>query len=124
MREAYWLSDAARWAYYSDTTKHAPYQGGPQYHGRGFIQTTHIYNYQRVQDETGLPVVANPDLLLTDPQAAAEAFAIYWQDRGIAAMAERQDWAAVRRAVLGAAPAENVAKIQRVASYLLPRVRA
>lgn len=40
------------------------------YFGRGFVQITHKANYQKVQDETGHPLVANPSLAL-DPEIAA-----------------------------------------------------
>jgi hypothetical protein len=122
VREAYWLSRAAAYAYYADTSKHAAYDGGPEYHGRGFVQTTHRYNYKRVQDITGFPVVAQPDLLL-EPEAAAEALAIYWDDRDIHLMCERRDWGAVRRSVLGGADADGVARITRCANMLLPTAR-
>lgn len=35
------------------------------------------------------------------PGPAAQAFAVYWTDRDIQAMADRHDWRAVRRAVQG-----------------------
>lgn len=118
VREAYYLaSDAARWAWYNDTTKHAAYDGGANYHGRGYIQTTHLYNYQKVQDKTGLPCVDNPDLLL-QPEPAAHALCIYWIDRGIAAMCEQRGWTGVRRAVYGGTDPDGVARIQRVETVL------
>ena len=106
VREAYWLYDVnppKAYAYYSDTAQHAVYHGGPEFHGRGLIQTTHDYNYVAVLG----PVPADPSkyhlwadqLLQLGP--AVTAFCRYWQARGIAEMADREDWAAVRRAVQG-----------------------
>ena len=91
------MPQPARDAYYEDTTKHAPYSGGGvRFHGRGYIQLTHDYNYRRYGYE------ANPEALL-QPGPAADVFARYWADRNIGAMADRGDWAACRRAVQGGA---------------------
>ena len=46
------------------------YGGGANYFGRGYVQLTHIGNYQKFQDLTGKPLVSNPDLVL-DPELAA-----------------------------------------------------
>lgn len=115
--EAYWLSDAAREAWYKNTAAHAPYSGGWQYYGRGYIQTTHDYNYKRVQDRTGLSVLANPDLLL-QPEPAAHALCVFWQDHGLQAVSQQRDWAAVRRAVYGGYDADGIARIQHVEQVL------
>lgn len=117
VKEAYWLSPAAAEAWYKNTREHAPYSGGWWFYGRGFIQTTHDYNYRRVQEKTGLPTVANPDLLL-EPLAASHALCIYWQDRDISSMCQRRDWAAVRRAVYGGADADGAARMARIAQVL------
>lgn len=114
VREAYWLSEAWRAA---NLTRYYPF------YGRGFVQLTWRDGYQRFQDVTGIPAVANPDLLL-EPWPAAEALAIYWQDRRIDQMADREDWGEVRQAVYGGYDAEGIGRIQRVANYLLPRARA
>jgi predicted chitinase len=118
VREAYYLSsEAARIAWYKDTSKHAPYNGGWWFYGRGFIQTTHDYNYKAVQDRTGLPTLANPDLLL-EPLAASHALCIYWQGRNISAICQRRDWAGVRRAVYGGADQAGAARMARIAQVL------
>lgn len=119
VREAYYLAtDAQRWAWYSDTSKHAPYAGGPQYHGRGFVQTTHDYNYQKVKDYTGVDVVGNPDLLLTNPRLAAEALCIYFAGRNICSIAERRDWLGVRRAVYGGTDQAGATRMANIARAL------
>lgn len=43
------------------------------YYGRDLVQTTWITNYQKVQKTTGVPVVANPDLIGMMPLAAEVA---------------------------------------------------
>lgn len=118
VREAYWLPPAQREAYYADTTKHAPYAGGTRYHGRGYIQTTHSYNYERVGRELGLDLLSEPDRLL-EPWPAAVALATYFRDRGIPAICQRRDWAGVRRAVYGGADPAGAARIARAADLLL-----
>jgi predicted chitinase len=78
----------------------ANYDGGSAYAGRGYIQLTHRYNYQSYGDLIGVDLVNNPDLAL-DPRTAASVAALYWQKRGIMALADAGDWTAVRRAVQG-----------------------
>ena len=124
VREAYWLYDrdpAAAYRYYAsvDPPRKAAYGGGPDYHGRGYLQTTHLSNYQRVQDVTGLPVVAKPDLLL-EAEAAAAALCIWWTDRPMSYLCKVRDWAEVRRRVLGGPDPDGVQRIRRVADLLLP----
>lgn len=119
VREAYYLAtDAAREAWYADTTSHAPYSGGTKYHGRGFVQTTHIENYQAIKNETGGDVVTNPDLLLSNPRLSAIAMKIYWVSRNIKAICEQRDWEGVRRAVYGGSDLVGAARIAKVALLL------
>lgn len=112
----YQLDPHPAYDWYNDTTRHAVYEGGPQYHGRGFVQTTHKSNYQRVQDRAGLPVVDQPDLLLQS-EAASHALCIYWQDRNIVPSCEAKDWLEVRRRVYGGVDqtgADRIAEVARV----------
>lgn len=132
VREAYYIYDAdpakaevlfkqnptPAYNWYTDTTQHAAYGGGPDYHGRGFVQTTHIGNYQKVQDRSGLSVVAQPDLLLT-PEPAAHAICIFWLDNGLAALCEQRQWNAVRSVVWGGNDPDGVAKLEHAARVLL-----
>jgi hypothetical protein len=92
------------------------YDGGPEYHGRGFIQNTHKYNYADLGPKIAalwgagpndFDFVARPDDLL-DPDLSAAASAIYFRDHaredgdGIPEAASRGDWRAVRQLVQGA----------------------
>lgn len=108
VREAFWLSEAWR---KTNLTRYYPY------YGRGFIQTTWLSNYQRVTAITGVDVVADPDKLL-EPEIAAEAAAIYWDDHGLRDVSDRADWAEVRKRVYGGADPDGAARIARVASTL------
>lgn len=44
---------------------------GVKFHGRGDVQNTGRRNYQFWQDRLGLPLVENPDLILTEPGVSA-----------------------------------------------------
>ncbi len=82
------------------------YDGGPDYHGRGFIQLTHKYNYALIGLALGFDLVNDPDLA-KDPFVASMVLAHYCnQTRGtdnksVAESAMEQDWEAVRRKVQG-----------------------
>ena len=95
VEEAFWVPQPARDAYYNDTTKHAPYAGGGvKYHGRGYIQLTHDYNYARYG------YADNPEALL-EPGPAADVFGRYWASHGSATYAEPHDWRRCRGSVVG-----------------------
>jgi len=53
------------------------------YRGSGGFHTTGKYNYQVVEDATGIRVVASPQLLRQFP-AALESAAVYWRDKKLA----------------------------------------
>jgi hypothetical protein len=89
------------------------YEGGPNYHGRGFIQLTHRSNYAnygwKVADLWGAGHVAdfdwaaNPDNAL-QPDNSAAAGACYFRDHsngGIPVAARQGNWREVRRLVQG-----------------------
>lgn len=76
------------------------YGGGPLYHGRGFIQLTHDYNYAHYGKALGVDLLDNPNLAL-DPTIAARVLARYFAEHGIPAMAAAGLWTAIRRAVNG-----------------------
>lgn len=56
------------------------------YHGRGYIQHTHIDQYQKIDAAFGTNTVSNPDLLMTDmdlaARAAARSFKEGWTGNG------------------------------------------
>lgn len=129
VEEAFWLTEAQRNRFYADTSQHAPYQGGIQFHGRGFVQTTHRYNYERVmvvlRERFGMIVdlVNHPELLL-DPVIASVAFAVYWSDHNLQAVSESMDWAGVRRGVFGGNDPAGTAKVKHAADVLIPLATA
>lgn len=123
VRESWWLSEAARWAYYNDTSKHAPYQGGANYHGRCFVQLTHVGNYQQAREgilkQTGryIDLVGNPDLAL-EPENAADIICWFFASKGLVPLCEQGNWDEVRRRVYGAYDADGVAKLHHAARVL------
>jgi hypothetical protein len=94
------------------------YSGGALYHGRGFIQLTHDYNYRaasvavsklwgtEIVPDPQLDLVAVPDRAL-DPDISAAVAACYFRDHGredgvgIPEAARAGDWREVRRLVQG-----------------------
>jgi Chitinase class I len=116
VEEAFWLSAPARLAYYNDTSKHAVYSGGPQFHGRGLIQLTHDYNYRAAGDAFGVDLVSNPDVAM-EPSNAAGIFAWFWEKHDIQSKADAADWAGVRRAVQGGS--DGLPRLIQVAADLM-----
>ena len=132
VRESWWVYDvdiAAAYRYYADTTKHAPYQGGPDFHGRGVIQATHLPTYRAFQDamwgELGVYVdlVNNPDNMLK-PDVSANFAAWFFIQKGLVPLCEARDWPEVRRRVLGGYDADGIAKLRHAESVLLPLAQA
>jgi len=58
---------------------------GYKYRGRGINQLTGYPNYRQAQKETGLPLVENPDLLLT-PEGSVRAALRYWSKNDLNAI--------------------------------------
>ncbi len=85
------------------------YGGGARYHGRGFIQLTHDFNYATYGDLISVDLIANPELAL-NPSIAAWLLAYYFRDHGrpnMQALAHNawmntSDWRPTRRYVQGA----------------------
>ena len=50
-----------------------------KYHGRGYIQLTHDYNYKKYGDRIGVDLLNNPELAL-DGDIAARVAVEYWKD--------------------------------------------
>lgn len=57
------------------------YSGGSRYHGRGYTQLTHDYNYKNFGNKLGVDLVKDPDLLLKDPNLSARVAIEYWKER-------------------------------------------
>jgi len=73
---------------------------GVRFKGRGLIQTTGRANYNRAAIRLNLPLLEQPELLAT-PGPALEAACLYWQDRGLNRLADRDDILAITRTING-----------------------
>jgi putative chitinase len=73
---------------------------GWAFRGSGLLQNTGRENFEEVEAATGLPVVANPELLRSFP-GALQAATIYWSSRKINALADKDDVIGVCKAVNG-----------------------
>lgn len=73
---------------------------GPKYKGRGLIQITGKANYQKLQDALGLPVVANPELLV-EPEAAARSAGWFWQTHGLNPLADSDKFGTITKVING-----------------------
>jgi hypothetical protein len=92
---------------------------GHVYYGRGYVQLTWKFNYQKAKDEIGPDFVADPDLAL-DPAYAAKilfdgCMAGWFTGKALAAYinAERCDYANARRVVNGTDKAQLIAGYAR-----------
>lgn len=55
---------------------------GFKFRGRGFIQLTGRDNYAKFAKASGIDVLSNPDLLVSDPKVGAQASIHWWLSRG------------------------------------------
>ena len=75
---------------------------GWKYRGRGFIQLTFKGNYlDYAKARNCMEIVANPDLILTDPDRTVDTACHYWQVRGCNRFADADDIIGVTRMVNG-----------------------
>lgn len=79
---------------------------GPRYKGRGLIQLTGRANYSKYSEycrSRGRPldVVAEPERLATDMNLCADAAGWFWEDRGLNALADRDDLEAITHRING-----------------------
>ena len=76
------------------------YGGGEDYFGRGYIQLTHLGNYQEIGERIGLgdKLAKNPELAL-EPEIAAKILASFFKNRGVAKLAEKGDFVRARTPV-------------------------
>lgn len=95
------------------------------YFGRGFVQLTHKANYQRVQDETGHPLVKNPALAM-DPAIAALILVKGMMQGWFTGkkLADYTDFTAMRRVVNGTDKAPTIAQYAQTFLEALPAVPA
>lgn len=56
------------------------YSGGSKYHGRGYTQLTHDYNYRKYGNKLGVDLLKDPDLLIKDPNLSARVAVEYWKE--------------------------------------------
>lgn len=73
---------------------------GWTYRGRGLIQLTGRDNYTKRAAETGLPLVAQPDMA-SDPRDSVRIACLYWSSRSINEAADTDDIVKVRKLVNG-----------------------
>lgn len=97
---------------YPSTGGYPPhYDGGPAYHGRGYLQLTHRSGYRQASAAVGVDLVADPPLA-NDPKIAAEILAWWFATKGVPAkdgtrfytlvdLCREHDWYWVRVAVQG-----------------------
>jgi hypothetical protein len=85
------------------------YSGGWRFYGRGYIQITHDYNYEKYGQEIGMgeQLVQNPDLAL-QPRIASDIMAEFFKDNGVAQRAE-QDFVSAREPINGTDHADTIA---------------
>jgi putative chitinase len=74
---------------------------GKRYKGRGLIQLTGRANYVAFSKATGVDYVQHPEIVGDDPMISAEAAGWFWVDRGLPALAEKDDVRAVTKRING-----------------------
>ncbi len=74
---------------------------GWRYRGRGFIQLTGRANYREIGEKIGVELETDPDRVSQNVDVALEVAAAYWDSRKLNRLADRNDIAAVTRAVNG-----------------------
>jgi len=76
------------------------YEGGRDYHGRGYIQLTHKGNYEKYGKRIGEDLVNNPERA-KDPDVAAKILAAYIKDSGVDKAVQSGDYDTARVRVQG-----------------------
>ncbi len=74
---------------------------GVRFKGRGLIQLTGRLNYTAFKKFSGVDCIDDVHCLSKDPMLSAEAAAWFWVDRGLPALAERDDVRAVTKRING-----------------------
>jgi putative chitinase len=73
---------------------------GYRYRGRGLVQTTGRFNYQKTGDALGLDLISYPELL-QEPTHASRSAAWYWQSHGLNRFADAGDNVGCTRRING-----------------------
>lgn len=73
---------------------------GQRYKGRGLIQITGRGNYKQISDATGIDFYNHPDGLEL-PQWATMSACWWWQNRGLNAMADRDEFTNITKRING-----------------------
>lgn len=73
---------------------------GWRYRGRGLIQLTGANNYRAAAEDSGLPLLNDPDLA-AEPMKAARLACLYFRRNNLNAIADRDDLKALRKRVNG-----------------------
>ena len=73
---------------------------GKRYKGRGFIQITGRFNYEKYTHRLGVDLVSNP-LVALNPSVAAKILALYFRDTGCHTACNNRNWTKVRKLVNG-----------------------
>lgn len=73
---------------------------GEKYKGRGLIQLTGKYNYDKYGKKIGADLVNNPELA-ANPKVAVEIAAAYWKDKGLNEQADLGNFGEVTRRIQG-----------------------
>jgi putative chitinase len=74
---------------------------GAKFKGRGLIQLTGRANYQKFKDDSGIDVIANPDLVANDPKLSAMASGFFWNSRNLNALADKDDVLGISKKING-----------------------
>tara|TARA_Y100001973_G_scaffold104039_1_gene172797 strand:- start:784 stop:1506 length:723 start_codon:yes stop_codon:yes gene_type:complete len=73
---------------------------GVRYKGRGMLQLTGFYNYERFGDLLQLDLSGNPETA-ADPIVSARIAVTYWTDRGLNSLSDQSDFRGVTKAING-----------------------
>lgn len=73
---------------------------GYLFRGRGIFEITGRYNYAQMAQKTGLDLLSHPELAAT-PDVSVLVACLFWQERGIEALADADDLQGVRRKING-----------------------
>lgn len=73
---------------------------GPRFKGRGIFQLTGRANYTAMAARLGVDLVNNPEMAAT-PVIAVQTACVYWQTRGLNALADADDIQGITRRING-----------------------